>query len=130
MLTLAVLLAGFAAWSYLRARRGLEVRDRAALLVLRTGALLILLVALFRPVLQIAVAVPQGNYLGILIDDSRSMRIADDEAGPRGAQVQRGLSEEQSRVLASLAERFRLRLFRFSGSTERVNSVDELTFMG
>src|SRR5690606_7064180 len=51
-------------------------------------------------------------------------------AGPRGAQVQRGLSEEQSRVLASLAERFRLRLFRFSGSTERVNSVDELTFMG
>lgn len=130
MLLLAVALAGAAAWSYLRARRGLPSRDRAVLLALRAAALVVLLVILFRPVLQIAVAVPQENYLGVLIDDSRSMRIADDEAGPRGAQVQRGLSEEQSRVLASLAERFRLRLFRFSSSAERVGEVEELTFMG
>lgn len=130
MLTIVVALAGFAAWSYLRARRGLDPRDRAVLMTLRTATLGVLLVALFRPVLQIAVAVPQENYLGILIDDSRSMRIADDEAGPRGAQVQQGLSAEQSRVLESLAERFRLRLFRFSGSAERVEDVGELSFMG
>ncbi|HEU4454825.1 MAG TPA: hypothetical protein VFR81_17295 [Longimicrobium sp.] len=130
MLTIAVALAAFAAWSYLRARRGLGERDRAVLIGLRVLTLTVLLIVLFRPVLQIAVAVPQENYLGVLIDDSRSMRIADGDQGPRGAQVQRGLDAEQSRVLAALAERFRLRLFRFSGSTERVSGIDDLTFMG
>ena len=130
MLAMAIALAGFAAWSYLRARRGLEARDRAVLIALRAATLVVLLVALFRPVLQIAVAVPQENYLGILIDDSRSMRIADDGEGPRGAQVQQGLSAEQSRVLQALGERFRLRLFRFDGSAERISDVGQLTFAG
>ena len=36
-----------------------------------------LLVCLFRPMLLLSAAVPQRNYVGVLIDDSRSMRIAD-----------------------------------------------------
>src|SRR5690606_15730712 len=91
MLGMAVALAVVAAWSYLRARRSLQPVDRGILLALRGGMLAILLTALFRPVMQIAVAVPQENYLGILIDDSRSMRIADSGNGSRGELVQSGL---------------------------------------
>lgn len=130
MLGMAVALAVVAAWSYLRARRSLQPVDRGILLALRGGMLAILLTALFRPVVQIAVAVPQENYLGILIDDSRSMRIADSGNGSRGELVQSGLSPEQSEVLAALAERFRLRFFRFSGSAQQVRGTDDLTFMG
>lgn len=130
MLGMAVALAAVAGWSYLQARRSLRPVDRGILLALRGGMLAVLLLALFRPVLQIAVAVPQENYLGILIDDSRSMRIADDGNGSRGELVQSGLSPEQSDVLEALAERFRLRFFRFAGSAEQVRGTDELTFMG
>ena len=40
---------------------------------------LLVLFCLFRPVLVVKAAVPQQNFLGILIDDSRSMQIADVE---------------------------------------------------
>lgn len=130
LLATAVALAAFAAWSYMRGRRGLLLRDRAVLVALRTAALALLVLLLFRPVLQIPVAVPQENYLGILIDDSRSMRIADSDAGARGAVVQRGLNPEQSRLIEALSERFRLRLFRFSSTAERISDVGDLTFLG
>ena len=43
--------------------------------------LLLVLFCLFRPVLVVKAAVPQQNFLGVLIDDSRSMQIADWNAG-------------------------------------------------
>lgn len=130
MLGLAVALAGLAGWSYLRPRRSLDPRDRAVLVTMRAVALAILLLALFRPVIQIAVAVSQENYLGVLIDDSRSMRIADDQGAARGERVMTRLAASDDEVLAALSERFRLRIFRFSDVAQRVDSPAELSFYG
>jgi uncharacterized membrane protein len=126
----ALALAGAAVWSYLRAARRLRRRDRAVLLALRAALLAVLLVALARPVLRVAVALPQENYLGVLIDDSRSMRIGDEGGGARGAAALGALDGPQGEVLDALGRRFRLRVFRFSEAAERVESTRELRFLG
>src|SRR5688572_2839500 len=53
------------------------LRDRLVLVSLRLGLVAVLLFCLFRPSLILKAAVPQQNFLGVLIDDSRSMTIAD-----------------------------------------------------
>src|ERR1035437_8285215 len=62
---------------YLRVRGKSSARDRWFLRGLRIVALVVLLVCLLRPMLLLNAAVPQRNFVGVLIDDSRSMRIAD-----------------------------------------------------
>src|SRR3977135_2520110 len=60
-------------------------RDRLVLVALRLAALAVLLFCLFRPALILKAAVPQQNFLGVLVDDSRSMSIADRDGQPRSA---------------------------------------------
>jgi DMSO reductase anchor subunit len=56
-----------------RTRGNARPRDRAVLIALRLAALGLVLFCLFRPVLVVKAAVPQQNFLAVLIDDSRSM---------------------------------------------------------
>jgi hypothetical protein len=127
LLALALLVAVAAAVSYVRRSRTLAARDRIGLLVLRGTLLVLLLVLLLRPTLQVPVAVSQENYLGIVVDDSRSMLVADGGSGTRGEEIIGSLNTE---LLETLAERFRLRIFRFSGDARRVEDLGELTFTG
>jgi uncharacterized membrane protein len=127
---MAIALLGVATWTYLRYRGRVGRRDRLVLLSIRATILLILLVVLARPVLRIPVSLPQENYLGVLIDDSRSMRIADGAQGPRGAQALRALDGPSASILKALGERYRLRVFRFSDVAERVENTSDLRFMG
>ena len=84
------------------------------------AVLVLVLFCLFRPVLVVKAAVPQQNFLGILMDDSRSMQIADQNAAPRGGVRQAQFSAPDAAVLKALADRFMLRTFRFSSSASRV----------
>lgn len=127
LIALAALLATAAIWSYLRRSAALTGRDRTLLLVLRSALLVLLLLLLLRPTLHVPVAVDQENYLGILIDDSRSMLVADDGSVRRADEVIERLDQA---LLERLSERFRLRLFRFSGEAQRVEEIGELTFSG
>src|SRR5690606_24009579 len=119
--------AAAATWSYLQRARSLGVLDRSGLLVLRGALFALLLVLLLRPTLQVPVAVSQENYLGILVDDSRSMMISDGGATTRAEDV---LGQLDSGLLEALSQRFRLRLFRFAGDAQRVEAVGDLTFAG
>ena len=105
-------------------------RDVLVLATLRLSALALLLFCLARPMLLIPTVVPQRNFLGIVIDDSRSMRIADRDETPRVEFVQRSFADPDSALRAALAERFMLRFFRFSSETERLDEVDALTNSG
>src|SRR4051794_618151 len=106
------------------------LRDRVALIALRVGALLVLLFCLFRPMLVLKAAVPQQNFLGVLVDDSRSMSIADSNGQPRSAFVQQQLSGPNAALLAALSQRFVVRFFSFSSSSNRVGSTADLKFGG
>ena len=116
--------------TYARARGRSRRVDRSVLAGLRLAALAVLLFCLFRPVLVLTLVVPQQNFLGILIDDSRSMEIADRDGETRSAFVRERFGAPESALLTALADRFALRFFRFSSSTERLESVEDLSFAG
>lgn len=105
-------------------------RDRTILTVLRTAALLIVLFCLFRPSLVLSTVVPQRSFAGILLDDSRSMQIADVDDAPRGTFIQETFGPEGSALASALADKFMLRFFRFSETAERLNDPTALSFAG
>lgn len=108
-----------------------KTRDRVLLIGLRLGVLALLLFSLFRPMLILKAAVPQQNFLGVLLDDSRSMAIADRDGKARSEFVQEEFGKgPDSPLLTALAQKFVLRYFRFSSGTERVPSPAGLTYDG
>ena len=119
----------FALISYGRARSG-NRRDIVIFSSLRVGALALLLFSLSRPALLVPTVVPQRNFLGILIDDSRSMGISDQDERPRSDFVYQTFGSADSVLYAALAERFMLRFYGFSGRAERIDGVSDLRFAG
>ena len=115
--------------TYRRVRARGSHADRIALTSLRAALLGVVLFCLLRPVLLLSTAVPQRNVVGILIDDSRSMAIADGDGPTRAEQARRIFAGPDSALLKALSERFIVRFFRFSNATSRA-SLDELTFAG
>lgn len=113
----------------LRLRAGVRRRDRVVLAVLRGAAILVLLVCLARPALLLSASAPQRNVVAVLIDNSRSMRIADVDGDTRGAAVQRTFAAD-SPLLRSLGERFSVRTYRFAGDAARVPDAATLAFDG
>src|SRR5438552_845084 len=86
-MSLVVLAAGVGALYVLLTYRqlgGILRRDRIVLLTLRVALFALVLFALLRPTLQLKIAVPQQNFVGVVLDDSRSMQIADQGNRPRG----------------------------------------------
>jgi hypothetical protein len=114
--------------SYAGVRGKSTRRDRVVLGTLRVAALAVLMVCLFRPMLLLSAAVPQRNYVGVLIDDSRSMRIADRDGKPRSDWIEHEFGTEDSTLLKALRQKFTVRLFRFSSNAQRVDSARGLTF--
>ena len=105
--------AAFATWLYLRNSR-LPIRDRIVLAALRAAALGVLVTCLAGPILLVATAVTRRNIVAVLVDDSRSMGIADAGAATRYAEALRAFAPAAGRVTAALAGRFQVRVFRFS----------------
>jgi uncharacterized membrane protein len=116
-------------WTY-RQLATVKGRQRAVLLTLRLGLFLVVLFALLRPTLLLKVAVPQQNFVGILIDDSRSMQIADQDAQARAAFVKDQVGRVDGPLLTALGKRFQVKVYRFSNSAERLQSAGDLTFEG
>jgi uncharacterized membrane protein len=80
-------------------------------------------------VLVVKAAVAQQNVVGILIDDSRSMQLTD-ENGARGDLIRKTFANPDSAIMKSLSDKFLIRTFRFSSSTARLGAASDLTFGG
>ena len=119
----------YALWTY-RQVAALALRDRAVLLAIRTGLVAVALFGLLRPMLLLKVAVPQQNFVGILLDDSKSMQVADHNGQPRSSFTTAEFGRPDSPVLAALGKRFNLRIFRFSSDAERLQTTSDLKFEG
>ncbi|MGE0364032.1 MAG: glutamine amidotransferase [Vicinamibacterales bacterium] len=119
-----------AAVAYQRAPRRLTGRDRVVLTALRAALVALLLVCLFRPMLVLRAAVPHQNVLGVLLDDSRSMRIADHDGQPRSAYVQEEFGAADRGLRRALGERFTVRTLRFSSGLAAAPTGQDLTFSG
>lgn len=131
LLLAAAVAAGTVAWSYWRRTR--DATSPGATWVLggvRVAGVGLLLVVLLRPTLVLSTAVPRENVVAVLIDDSRSMGIADVGDRSRGEVVRGRFATPESDLLAELEDRFVVRHFRFSAGAERLRSSEELTFEG
>lgn len=131
MAGLVLVAAGAGAYALLT-YRGVRLgpRDRAVLTSLRIATLALLAVCLLRPMMILKVAVPQQNFVGVLLDDSRSMQVADLEGHPRGNYVTENFGTATSPLLSKLSEKFVVRTYRFSTFTERLNATGDLAFNG
>ena len=116
--------------TYGAARGDSRRRDRAVMAGLRLGLVAILVFILFRPTLILTSVVPQRNFVGILIDDSQSMRITDQDGVTRSDFVQSTFGSEGSELLTALSEKFTLRYFRFSRDASRLNDMADLSYSG
>jgi uncharacterized membrane protein len=105
-------------------------RDKGLLIALRLALVAVLFFCLVRPTLVLKAAVPQQNFLGVLVDDSRSMLISDRDGQPRSQFVQRQLTGPQAALLNDLSKRFVLRFFRFSSSAGRMTSAADARYDG
>ncbi len=131
VVTIAVM--GLAAAAVLVTYRGIAgegtARERLVLGALRLGTIALLMFCLLRPTLILRAAVPQQNFLGILIDDSRSMTIADTGGKPRTDFVQEQF-QPKTPLLEALSSKFVLRYFRFSSVADRLGAPGELKYEG
>ncbi len=116
--------------TYRRARTQSDAWHRLVLSGIRLAIFAVVLFCLFRPVLVVKAAVPQQNFLGVLLDDSRSMQIADVNGQPRSAFVKQNFAGTDAALMKTLSSRFVLRSFRFSSNAQRLASPSDLTFGG
>jgi len=129
VVVVAAVVSLFALWTY-RSLTLVRGRDRLTLLAIRIPLLLVALFALLKPMLLLKVAVPQQNFVGVLIDDSRSMQVSDQHGQPRADFAKDQLGRTDGPLLTALGKRFNVRLYRFSTSAERLQSSNDLTFQG
>jgi uncharacterized membrane protein len=124
----AALAGGYALLSYRSVAKS-RGRDRAIFIALRLAILGVIVFCLLRPALILKAAVPQQNFLGVLVDDSRSLQIADRDQRPRSAFVNDNLGADRP-LLNALSKKFVLRFFRFSSTADRLRSTADLKYEG
>jgi uncharacterized membrane protein len=89
---------------------------------LQTLLAALLLVVLWQPAITVAELKPQQNIIAVLVDDSRSMAIAEN-GSTRETQAVHAL---QNGVLASLNHGFQTRLYRVDSVPARIDSLADL----
>jgi uncharacterized membrane protein len=130
LFALLVVLITLAVWfSYRKTTRKLSTPWKTFFIGIRSSVLVLLLFCLLRPVVTTLQVSPQETYLGVLIDDSQSMAIADLADGQtRQEAVQEQFAENG--LLDELSESFQIRAFRFDKQTQRIAGVEELSEEG
>lgn len=129
-LAVAAVAAGAAVVTYRSGGGRTRPRDRVVLSALRVALIALIVFCLFRPTLVLRAAVPQQNFIGVLLDDSRSMQIADNDGAPRAELIRSEFGSADRGLLRRLSDRFMVRTFRFSGTLSRLEAEDALTFSG
>jgi uncharacterized membrane protein len=82
------------------------------------------LVLLWQPAITVAELAPQQNVIAVVLDDSRSMAIADGSGGlTREAAAEKALGDG---VLAGLQKKFQVRLYRLDSRVSPAASLKEI----
>lgn len=128
LLAAAMLATALALGAAIWARRsklasGLAGWRPAAVWLLQTGLIAVVLLLLWQPALRLSALKPQQNVVAVLIDDSASMAI-EENGETRLAQAVRILD---GGLLEGLAKNFQLRLYRLSDRLERIQDLSHLT---
>ncbi len=119
---LIVLAGGLLAWQVRRDSGRLAGLRPAAIWGLQTVMAALILFLLWHPAISVATLRAQQNVVAVLVDDSGSMSTKEAQT-TRLKQALDGLS---GGVLDALKKRFQVRLYRFGGSAERLDSLERV----
>jgi uncharacterized membrane protein len=92
-----------------------------AIWLLETAMAALLLFLLWHPALSVATLKPQQNVIAVLVDNSRTMGIAD-SSGTREAAA----ASVVKKLMPGLAGRFQVRLYDFGTEPARIQNADQL----
>jgi uncharacterized membrane protein len=130
LLLLAILVAGFLYFIYLRPRVRLTKGTTATLVALRAALLTLLIVLLLRPVVVVSSVIPRSSYVAVLVDDSLSMNLKDGANGSsRLDSIKQAIFSQNSKqgsFLSRLDDRFKTSLYGFAGSLTSLRDQNEL----
>lgn len=98
----------------------------AALWLLQSAMLALLLLLLWQPAMSVSSLKPQQNIVAVMIDDSRSMALQENGKS-RKDQVVQALNNG---LLDQLSKKFQVRMYRFSGAIDRMEKLEEVTAQG
>jgi hypothetical protein len=115
LILLALVLALFIYFVYIRPKLRLSKPVKATLVLLRTALVVLIVVLLLRPVIVVSSVIPRSSNVAVLIDDSLSMKLQDMPArSSRLESVKQALLSERNPFLTRLDEKFRTDLYGFS----------------
>ena len=124
VIALAVAAAVFVA--YRRPLSPLSTRQRTILVTLRTATLIAIVLLIFRPIVRLPPAGARDIVVPVLVDISRSMRIADADGQAR---IARAAALLQFDVLPALSQQYRTELLTLGEAVEP-GSIESLTARG
>jgi uncharacterized membrane protein len=91
--------------------------------VLQSALVALLLLLLWQPAMLVSELNSQQNIIAVVVDDSRSMRIADSNGKTR---EDAAIAALENGVLAGLRKRFQTRVYRLGSELTRVDGLREI----
>ena len=93
-----------------------------AIWLLQFALAALVLLLLWQPAILVAELRPQQNIIAVLVDDSRSMSIAESGA----TREARAIQALEGGVLGELQKKFQVRIYRLDRQISRVSKLDDL----
>jgi uncharacterized membrane protein len=121
IVALLIGVAVLAYFIYVRFSVQLPTQWRVALICLRTALIALIVFCVMRPVIVVPAVLPQSSYVLVLMDDSSSMKLAEENSQSR-LDVLKNLMSAESQFYKSLSDKFKVRSYKFSSTAERTDA--------
>jgi uncharacterized membrane protein len=114
---------------YIRPGYRINSKSKIGLIGLRAALLALLLIILMRPVLVVPSIIPKSAGVAVIVDDSRSMRL-NDENGRSRIDAAKEILAPGHQFARGLDEKFKVGLYSFSSGASKIKDASELKAEG
>jgi uncharacterized membrane protein len=114
---------------YVRPGYRINSKSKIGLIGLRAALLALLLILLMRPVVVVPSIIPKSASVAVIVDDSRSMRL-NDENGRSRIEAAKEILSTGHQFARGLDEKFKVSLYGFSSGASKVKDAGELKAEG
>jgi uncharacterized membrane protein len=114
---------------YIRPGYRINSKSKFGLVALRASLLALLLILLMRPVVVVPSIIPKSTSVAVIVDDSRSMRLNDENGRSRIDAAKEILSPDHQ-FARGLDEKFKVGLYGFSTGASKIKDANELKAEG
>src|SRR5215468_3630205 len=114
---------------YIRPGYRINSKSKFGLIALRASLLALLLILLMRPVVVVPSIIPKSTSVAVIVDDSRSMQL-NDENGRSRIDAAREILSTNNQFARGLDEKFKVSLYGFSSGASKIKDAKELKAEG